>query len=102
MTTPDLEQAIKVGCDAVWNIAPNAKHDCEWPACKVWTACGLHEVKIRAALAALDPPSDAVVAKAADEILEIVPYGYGMREEEAIEYGAAAIRAYLAAITKGT
>ena len=50
----DLERSIKAGCEA---------HECVYPTCIAsdGTLCRQHQRYLLAALAALDPPSDAVV-----------------------------------------
>ena len=62
MTTPDLERAIKAGCEA---------HECVYPTCIAsdGTLCRQHQRYLLAALAALDPPSDVVVEAVRHQVM---------------------------------
>ena len=87
--TPDLERAIKAGCEA---------HECVYPTCigSDGTLCRQHQRYLLAALAALDPPSDVVVEGLAR--LRCDRNGYKQITAREREHTAEDIRAYLAAI----
>ena len=103
MATPDLERAIKAAYEWDWPTAPQGCWDEASATTKiVWRN------KLKAALATLDSPSDAVVETAARAIcsVEEPEFDPGMDDEgrepplwtSYREHACAAIRAYLAAI----
>ena len=68
----DLERAIKAGCEA---------RECVYPTCIAsdGTLCRQHQRYLLAALAAIDPPSDAVV-EAAARAIAIIDYDQDLWE----------------------
>ena len=89
---PDLERAIKAGCNN-----RNPRKDCRWPDCTNPDACNANWVeRLQAAFAALDPPSAGVVKALAR--LRCDRNGYKQITAREREHTAEDIRAYLAAI----